>query len=477
MTSNMGDPMQRLSISGVTLFFVIALLASLVGNAIGEGELSEDLIERIQANHDLDNHSRAMYNAITNNNVNDLALNRDLLQGHNEVFSHKIKAKGVTNQKSSGRCWLFAGLNILRPAIIENYKLGSFEFSQNYLAFWDKMEKANTFLERIIEYRDTDLLDREMEIVLRSPFPDGGWWKYVVDLIDKYGVVPKDVMPETNSSESTGMMNRLISRKLRVDAVELRAMHAGGASVLELRTEKEAMLSEVYRMLVMNLGEPPSEFPFRYEDRDSNVSEMRVYSPNEFYDEFVQVDLHEYVNIFNYPSQEYGGHYKIDLSSNMYDKDDINFANVEIDILKMSAMNSVLDDEPVWFACDVGKDQSRQHGIMAMNVFDYNSIYSTELEMSKSDRAMFRESAPNHAMVFVGVDVKDGEPQKWLVENSWGTSKGSGGYWTLYDTWFDNHVYNVIVKKKYVPKDVLEIYEREPIVLPAWDPMYNMTVR
>ncbi len=459
----------------VTIWVVLSSLIGLASLAqAGEGGLSGDMINEMKSSLDMDNHTRAMYNAITNNDINKLALNRDIIREHNEVFSHKIKAKGISNQKSSGRCWLFAGLNIMRPAVIEKYKLGSFEFSQNYLAFWDKMEKANCFLEQMIDLRDRDLMDRELEILLRSPFGDGGWWKYVVDLIEKYGAVPKEVMPETNSSGSTGMMNRLITRTLRADAVKLRKMNQEGVALDELRSEKNRMLAQVYRMLAMNLGEPPTEFPWRFEDRDSVVSELAIYTPKQFYEEFVGVDLNEYVNIFNDPTKDFGRHYRVRLSRNMYDKDDINFANTTIDVLKETAMKSVLADEPVWFACDVGKDQSREHGIMAVDIFDYDAIYETDMTMSKAERSLFRESSPNHAMVFVGVDVKDDKPVKWLVENSWGSSKGSGGYWTLYDTWFDEHVYNVIAKREFVPDDILSIYDQDPIILPPWDPMFEM---
>jgi bleomycin hydrolase len=454
-----------------TLVTIFILNASIIA---GDGGLSMGTIEEIRNDFSMDPHTRAMYNAITNTGVKEMALNREILLGHNEVFSHKIKARGITHQKSSGRCWLFAGLNILRPAVMEKYKLNKFEFSQNYLAFWDKMEKANCFLETIIEFADKDPLDREMTILLRGPYGDGGWWRYVVNLIDKYGVVPKEVMPETNSSGSTGMMNRVISKTLRIDAVKLRKMHAEGKTKEELRAEKETMLAEIYRMLVVNLGEPPTEFPYRFEDRDSVVSEMKTYTPQKFYIDFVGVDLHEYISIFNDPTKEYGHLYSIDLSRNMYDRDNIIFANTAIEVLKDAAMQSVLDDEPVWFACDVGKDQSKDHGIMAMDIYDYGPIYNIDLGMTKAERVMYRQSAPNHAMVFVGVDVKEEIPVKWWVENSWGSSAGSGGYWTMYDTWFDNHVYNVIVKKEYVPKEVLAIFDQTPTVLPPWDPMYEM---
>jgi bleomycin hydrolase len=438
------------------------------------GGLSRETINNIKESFEMNQSTRAIYNAITSTDIKDMALNRDILNQHNDVFSHKIKAKGITNQKSSGRCWIFAGLNILRPAVMEKYKLSKFEFSQNYMAFWDKMEKANCFLEYMIEFADKDPLDREMTILLKGPFGDGGWWRYVVNLIEKYGVVPKEVMPETNSSGNTGMMNKVISKILRIDAIKLRKMYQDGKSVAEMRTEKEKMLEEIYRLLVMNLGTPPEKFPYRFEDRDSVVSEMKTYTPNSFYSDFVGVDLNEYVSFFNDPTKEYGKLYSIDLSKNIYDKDNIIFANTEIEILKEVAAKSVLDNEPIWFACDVGKDQSSEHGIMAMDIFDYSSIYNIDMGMTKEERVLFRQSAPNHAMALIGVDIKDNKPVKWLVENSWGDDRGDDGYWTLYDNWFDNHVYNVIVKKKYVPEDILKIFEQTPTLLPAWDPMYSM---
>ena len=452
---------------------ILMLLSSEIASA-GDGAITAEVLEQIRSSFQMDNHTRAMYNALTNGDVNNLALNRNLLNQHNEVFSHKIKARGVTNQKSSGRCWLFAGLNIMRPHVIDKYKLTGFEFSQNYLSFWDKMEKGNCFLEHIIEMWDRDLLDREMEIILRDPFGDGGWWNYMVDLIEKYGVVPKNVMPETNSSENTGAMNSLISRKLRTDAVKLRAMHAQKKPIEEIRVEKDKMLAELYKMLVMNLGEPPQEFPYRFEDKDSVVSALKTYTPQSFYREFVGIDLNEYVTLFNDPTREYGKHYQVRMSRNIYDRPDMDFANVEIGVLKELAQKSVLDDEPVWFACDVGKDQNRQKGIMALDLYDYGSIYDGDFEMTKADRALFRESSINHAMALIGVDLKDNQPAKWLVENSWGTENGSGGYWTMYDTWFDNNLFNIIVKKKYVPVELLKIFEQPPTTVPPWDPMFEM---
>jgi bleomycin hydrolase len=455
--------------------FPALLAVSLIASCVfaEAGALSEEAIKKIRGSFKMDAHTRAMYNSITNNDITSLAVNRDILREHNDLFSHKIKTKGVTNQKSSGRCWLFAGLNILRPIVIEKHKLKEFELSQSYLAFWDKLEKANCFLENIIEFRDRDILDREMEFLLRTPIPDGGYWENVVNLVEKYGAVPQEIMPETNSSGNTALMNALVSVKLRADAVKLRQMSKEKKSVKKLRAEKAKMLGEVYKMLAMNLGEPPRKFEWRFEDANSVVSEVKSYTPKSFFEEVVGVDMRAYVDVFNDPSKEYGKHYQIRLTRNIRDGDDAHFANVEVQALKDIAAKAVLADEPVWFACDVGKDQSKEHGIMAIGMFDYDSIYQTDMSMSKAERSLFRESVPNHAMVFVGVDIEGDKPAKWLVENSWGKEKGNEGLWTLYDTWFDKNVYSVIVKKKYVPEEVLKIFEQPAIKLPPWDPAYS----
>ncbi len=458
------------SISAALMMLLMAAGTSLAG----DGALTDEMLGQIRDSFKMDNRGRATYNAITNNDADQLALNRDLLRQHNELFSHKIKTKGITNQKSSGRCWLFAGLNVMRPVVIEKYKLGSFEFSQAYLAFWDKMEKANCFLERMIEFRDRDPLDREMEILLRDPIPDGGWWEYVVALIEKYGAVPKEIMPETNSSQNTGTMNKLIGRKLRADAVKIRNTAVTGISVDSLRAEKEKMLAEVYRMLVLNLGEPPSQFQWRYEEKDSTVSTVESFTPVSFFKEFVNIDLHEYVSLFNDPAKELARHYQIRLSRNIFDGKDIDYVTVESATIKNIAMKSVMADEPVWFACDVGKDQDGKHGIMATNIYDYGSLYDIDLDLTKAERTLYRESTPNHAMVFVGVDIKDEKPVKWLVENSWGTDRGSSGYWTLYDSWFDQHVFEIIVKREFVPKEIMTLYDQPALSVPPWDPMFEM---
>jgi bleomycin hydrolase len=458
----------------VLLLFVGLILFQADGYASGKGSIDQDDIERFEKSFVPDPVTKAVMNAVTSNDVKKLALNRQMLNAHTNLFNYRIKTKGITNQKSSGRCWLFAGLNILRPKVIKELKLSSFEFSQNYLFFWDKMEKANTFLEGIIELKDRDPMDRELQILLKSPFPDGGYWFYVVELIDKYGVVPKSVMPETQNSENTRMMDRLISRKLRQDAAALRRMADQGAEVKKLRAKKEEMLEGIYKLLVMNLGTPPTEFQWRYEDRDTVVSELRTYTPQSFYREIVNLDLREYVSLFNCPSRATGKLYQIRMTRNMYDRDDMVFINLDNQEVKEYALRSVLNDDPVWFGADVGKENSYEDGIMSPGIYDYESLYGVDFRLTKEERILYWDSTPNHAMVFIGVDTLQGRPVKWLVENSWGTDRGDDGLWTMYDEWFNEYVYNVIIHRKYLPKEVVAILKTRPEVLPPWDPMYSI---
>jgi len=463
--------MQTLSIIKLTIFYSILILFVATFALAGEGGLTKDIIKQSREAYKLDISSKASYNAITNNDIRDLALNRDIVRNHNELFSHKIKTKGIVDQKSSGRCWAFAWLNTMRPMVIEKYDLDEFEFAQNYLVFWDKMEKANRFLEYIIEFRERDVDDRELTQVLKSPFSDGGYWRYGLNLIKKYGIVPKEIMPETNSSENTRYMNRVISKKLRMDAARIRKMYQDGFSVKELRKYKEEKLTEVYRLLAMNINEPPVEFEWRYQIDDSTLSETETYTPLSFLKKFVDAELDDYVCLYNNPTREYGEHYQSFMSRNIYDGDDLDHVNVEIERLKEVAKASILDNQPLYFSSDVGKDQNSDLGIMAKNLYDYGTLFGIDLDMPKKDMALYLHSSSNHGMSLIGVDVVDGKIIKWLVENSWGDDKGSDGLWTMYDDWFENYVYYIIARKEYVPKDILKLFDKDPIIIPPWDPI------
>ena len=450
--------------------------------------LSPDLVSTLRDSYQLSGEDLIRHNTVTNNAINKLALNRRVIAGEDGHFSHKIKTKGVTNQKSSGRCWMFAGLNVMRPKVIHEQELENFEFSTAYLQFWDKMEKSNLYLENIIELREADRLDREWLLVNEWMVGDGGWWNYVVGLVGKYGVVPASVMPETHSSENTGTMNTVLERLLRAEAKLILAASRDGKDIDTLREIKKESLAKVYRFLAINLGEPPTEFEWRYrtksrqdEDEKSSgeqtlppvaeeLTEWKTFTPQIFYRDFVGLNLADFVCLYNDPSQKLGEHYRFDRARNMAESSDMNFVNVSSDEMKKTGVKSILANEPMWFAVNMGFDQSTEHGLMEVDLFDYKTLFGIELDMSKADRAVFGAGASDHAMTLMGVDLKEGEPRKWLVENSWGDEKGRKGQWTLYDDWFAEHVYNIIVNKKHVATETLAAFEKEAKVLPAWYP-------
>ena len=435
--------------------------------------LSPEVLKDLRASCPLDASTRALMNAITNNDVRGLALNRELYNRHNDVFNHKVDVKGITDQASSGRCWLFAGLNILRPAVIKKHNLSEFEFSQNYLFFWDKLEKANLFLEAVIETRGRDLDDRELQVLVKDPVPDGGWWSFVVALIEKYGAVPKETMHETSNTKNTRIMNTFLARLMRHDAVELRAMAAKGSGVPVLRARKVEMLKDVYRLLVLHLGLPPQEFVWRYEDKDNKVHEAK-HTPQSFYREVVGVSLAEYVAVFDHAAKPYNKRYVLKYDRNMADSPDVDFINMSIRNIKGSVLEALLAGEPVWFAADAGAENDRKEGVFAVGMYDYRSLLGVNMELTKAERILYFDSSPNHAMAFVGADTLDGGATKWRVENSWGTDVGDKGYWTMYDDWFDEYVYGVIINKSYLSPDVLSLLATKPETLPAWDPMRAM---
>ncbi|MGB2804939.1 MAG: C1 family peptidase, partial [Candidatus Zixiibacteriota bacterium] len=382
--------MRTSRIFGIPLLVLLTAASSVGYSEPVEGGLTSEVIQEVRQSFKMDTPTRALMNALTNNDIKKLALNRDKYVAHDNLFNHKIKTKGITNQKSSGRCWLFAGLNIMRPKVIEEYELKEFEFSQSYLFFWDKFEKANTFLELIIETRDRDPLDRELTMILQSPFSDGGLWIYVVELIEKYGVVPKSVMPESEQTSNTKMMDRLISRKLRKDAVILREMSQNGASVSELRESKVDMLKEVYRMLVLNFGVPLEEFQWRYEGKDSVLSEIKTYTPQSFFKEVVDIDLRDYVPIYNHAVRPYNKLYQMRFARNIYDRPDNVFINLDTEQMRQFALKQLLDNQPVYFACDVGKEANTEYGILAPDIHDYETFYGMDFSMSKADKFRYR---------------------------------------------------------------------------------------
>jgi len=461
---------------------IIALVICIASiSAIGAGNksapekgstLTPDIVAEIQESFTLGTYTKATLNALSQNCIRDIAKNQKVWNSLNYDFSLELDVHGMTDQESSGRCWLFATFNVLREKVIEKYNLDDFVFSENYAMFWDKLEKANMFLEYIIQNPKIDTNDQEFILLLKTPLPDGGFWHMSANCIMKYGAVPRNVMPESHNSNNTRRMNGIITQKLRIDAFELRDMAANGKKAKHLRKAKVKMLKDIYRMLVLNLGLPPAEFEWRYTDTENDTTiTMKFNSPKEFYDEVVGVNLNDFYVIGNCPTQPYGKNYSIKLGRGQIEGMDWTFLNMEMNVLKDIAYKVLTDSVMLEFSVDMGQFVESKAGYMAVDLFDYESIYDVELPFDKSIWILARESMPNHSMVLVGLDEVDGKPVKWKVENSWGTDRGDSGFFVMTDDWFDKFGYSVVVHKDFLPEDILELAKKKPVELPFWDPL------
>lgn len=390
------------------------------------------------------------------------------------AFSKEVKTLPVTNQLSSGRCWIFAALNVLREKTAKELGLSNLEFSQNYIAFWDKLEKINYFLESILDTADREPDDRTVSFLLQTGIADGGQWDMIVALIKKYGVVPKTAMPETYQSSHTAIMNRMLNMRLREMAAALRDAKNAGKDTAAL---KDAFLQEMYNALVICFGEPPKSFDFEYTDKNGVYHVERDLTAKAFYDKYVGIDLSEYVSIINAPTPDkpFGKTFTVKYLGNVIGADPILYYNVEMDTLKDLIMKQLNDDEVVWFGSDVGKFGARKEGIWDKACFGYETVLSMPLTITKQQQLMYRDSAMTHAMVITGYNVgKDGAPDRWKIENSWGEDRGSKGYYVMGAEWFDQYVYQAVIHKKYLSAEILEKLSDEPIALEPWDPMGSL---
>ncbi len=455
-----------------TVVCVAMLLAGMSGVSAQnkEGGISEAMLERIRSGYAATPEQKAVKNALASNSIAALAVNSENLAMCDTHFSHRVTTRGITNQKSSGRCWLFTGLNVLRAKMIREYDLPEFEFSQNYCSFYDLLEKSNLFLQAVIDTRDAGLDDRKVDWLMKNPIGDGGQFTGVSNLIMKYGVVPKSAMPETYQSDNTSGMTSILKQKLREYALELRAMQP--AKIQDRKTE---MLTEIYRILVECLGVPPTEFEWTNYDKSGNEVTRRTYTPKSFYDEFIGEDLERnYVMIMNDPSREYGKVYEIEYDRHVYDGENWLYVNLPIERIKEIAIASIKDNTAMYFSCDVGKFMDRAKGTLDLKNFDYESLFATSFPMDKRERIQTFASGSSHAMTLIAVDLNEAEdPVKWMVENSWGASSGYKGCLIMTDEWFDEYMFRLVAERKYVPEDVLKMLDQKPTLLPAWDPMFS----
>lgn len=448
------------------------MLACLMAMALGaqaqQGGITQDMLNQIKSSYKHTPADKAIYNAMAETSIAVLAKNHENLANFDTNFTNKVVSHGITDQQQSGRCWLFTGLNVLRAQMMAKYGLDEMEFSQNYCFFYDQLEKANLFLQGIIDTREKPMDDKMVEWLFRNPISDGGQFTGISDVIGKYGVVPSSVMPETYSSENTSQIARLVGLKLREFGLQLRDEAAKGVKVSALEAKKTEMLSTVYRMLALAFGEPVERFTWTMN------GETKEYTPQSFYQEYLGNDLtNNYVMLMNDPSREYYKCYEIDFDRHVYDGKNWTYVNLPVEDIKAMAIESIKDSTMMYFSCDVAKFLDSKRGTLDLKNFDYESLMGTTFRMNKKQRVQTFASGSSHAMTLMAVDLdKDGKPKKWMVENSWGAETGYKGHLIMTDEWFDEYMFRLVVEKKYVPEKVLNILKQKPIRLPAWDPMF-----
>ena len=441
------------------IFALAAAAFVSLGAFAQNGGLDSLMLQTIRHGYTSSPADKAVRNALNAVALNTIAVNAENAAMIDTEFSDRVKTVGITDQKQSGRCWLFTGLNVLRAAAISGHDLGKFQFSQSYNFFYDQLEKANLFLQAIIDTKDLPLDDRQVDWLLSNPISDGGTWTGVANLVMKYGVVPAEVMPESLIANSTSQMATQLKTILRQDALKLREAKCPKCAG-KLKVE---MLSEIYRILCLAYGQPPLEFEWK----------GKTYTPQEFYAEFVGFDLgNNYVMLMNDPSREYNKLYEIQYDRHLYDGDNWLYLNLPIDRIKEMAIASIKDGNAMYFSCDVGKFLDRKKGVADLANFDYESLLGVQFTMDKKQRIQTHASGSSHAMTLIAVDLKDGKPVKWMVENSWGETAGYKGNIIMTDEWFNEYMFRLVVERKYIPEDLLPLLDQEPVQLPAWDPMF-----
>lgn len=415
-------------------------------------------------------------NSILNVGLDETALDHTSASLQQHTFSLELETGEITSQMKSGRCWLFAGLNTMRFRVMNKLKLKNFELSQSYAMFFDKLEKANYFLENILETLDEATDSRLIMWLLDAPLQDGGQWDMFTALIEKYGVVPKAVMPETFSSSTSSRMNEILTLTLRGFAADLRKANKAGKGIDELAEEKSKMVTEFYRLLTLFLGIPPTSFTFEYVDKDKKFHRDMNCTPKSFYNKYVGMDLKNYISIINAPTKDkpFNKTFTVQYLGNVEGGNPVKYLNVDMKVFKELTIRQMKDGEPVWFGSDVGKKMKREQGILDEHIYAYEQTLGAQFKLDKAGRLDYGDSLMTHAMVLTGVNLIDEKPNRWKVENSWGEKNGNKGYFVMSDAWFDQYVYQIVIDKKYLSPELLEAWDTKPIELKPWDPMGSL---
>ncbi len=438
--------------------------------------LTRENVESFRQSFDADGAKRLMQNVVTQHDVNDVALDHSIVAGADHSFSTLLDDWKVTNQKRTGRCWMFAGLNVCRADTRKALNVKNFEFSQNYLMFWDKMERANFVLEAVIETAGLPVDDRTVAFLLQRPIQDGGQWDMFTGLVQKYGVAPKTAMPETESSENSARMNANLNYQMRQGAKRIREAYAQEAGPEELRGIKGEVLQTIYHILCIHLGTPPSVFNWQWKDKDDEFTRDGPITPLEFAGRYLSTPLEDYVCLVHDPRETspMGRTFTVAYLGNIVDGPRIKYLNVDIELIKDIAQRMLEDGKPVWMGCDTGKQMHRDLGLWDSDLFDYAGVYGADFSLDKAARLEYHQTSMTHAMMFTGVDVVDGQPRRWRVENSWSDKPGDKGFFLMNDSWFAEYMFEISAPRDYLPEEMQKALELEPIVLPPWDPMGSL---
>lgn len=442
---------------------LVATMATTAMAQNNDGAITADMLGRLEKSYGNTAGDKAVRNALGQMDLNKLALSQDNLGEFDKEFSTEVKSKGITDQKKSGRCWLFTGLNVLRAKAIAKHGLDKFQFSQNYLFFYDQLEKSNLFLQMVIDTRNEEMTSQSVDWLFQNPINDGGTFTGVTDLVNKYGLVPSEAMRETFAANNTNRMSMLLKMKLRQGGMQIREMAEKKAAKSQLQAKKEEVLKDIYRILALNLGIPPKEFTYK----------GKKYTPMEFAGEYGDKEIcNDYIMIMNDPSRPYYKCYEIDRDRHTYEGHNWLYVNLPMDEIKEMAKASLKDSTAMYFSCDVAKYLNSETGLLDVNNYDYESLMGMSFAMSKRERVASHASGSSHAMTLVAVDEKEGKTIKWKVENSWGESAGCRGFLIMTDEWFDEYMFRLVVNRKYATAKALEVLKTKPIKLPAWDPMF-----
>ncbi|KMY81678.1 aminopeptidase C [Leuconostoc mesenteroides subsp. dextranicum] len=423
-----------------------------------------------------DKHNNIIRRAVTKNGIHSASFDQEIANINTPIFSIDLDTGKVANQKQSGRCWMFAALNTMRHDIKDRFHISDeFQLSQSYTLFWDKFEKANYFYENVLKTATEPLDSRRVAFLLTTPQQDGGQWDMIVSIIEKYGLVPQSIYPESKASSATTELNNTLNTLLRHDATVLRGLGAQQASKDKISNARNEMLANVYRLLSLTLGEPPVQFDFEYRDELHNFHVERQLTPQDYYQKFVSWDLDEYISVINAPTADkpFDATYNVDMLGNVVGGRDVKHLNVDINKMKASAISQLKDGQSVWFGVDMGPQVDRESGLMASGIFASDDLFNVDSTMTKAQRLDYGESLMTHAMVLTGVDLDENDqPTKWKVENSWGEKVGKKGYFTMSDDWMSEYAYQIVVKKEYLSSELVNIYDNsKPTLLSPWDPM------